>query len=513
MDIKKLLQLKLRGTSNRKIGELLGISRNTVNGYVKLVNQIDLPNSELVKLDYHELNKKVESLRNFHTVEKGDKYQRLMKNIDIYLNKLKKVGATYQIIWDEYINANPDGYGYTRFKYYLKTIQKNKEYSMPMEHKYGDKLFIDFTGKKLQIIVDKTTGEVKEVEVFIGILGGSQYTYVEACYSQKQEEFMSCTINCLEYFGGVPQALVPDNLKSAVIKANRYEATINQLYKSMSLHYNTVIYPTRSVKPRDKALVEGAVKLVYQRIFYQLSNMTFFSLAELNEQIKIMLETYNSRPFYKQKESRKDRFFKHEKEALNDLPAFRFEPKEIKRAKVQKNCHVYLNGNYYSVPHTYVGKMVRIHFNNKSVEVYFDYQRIGIHKHCFGRNKYSTIKDHMPSHHKFVMDWSPQRFIRWGTRIGEYTGVYLRNILQKSKYPEQSYKSCLGVLSLAKKYTNERLEQACGRALLFEKYSYKTVARILELNLDKLTEEENEITTQQLKLPLHENIRGANYYE
>lgn len=379
---------------------------------------------------------------------------------------------------------------------------------MPMDHKYGDKLFIDFTGKKLSI-VDRSTGEIREVEVFIGVLGGSSYTYVEACPSQKLEHFIRCTVNCLEFLGGVPQALVPDNLKSAVDKASNYEATVNRQYKSLGVHYNTFVFPTRSAKPRDKALVEGAVKLVYQRIFFHLSKMTFFSLAELNEQIHILLEQYNDQPFYKQNESRKERFLKNEKELLRPLPAYRFEPKEVNRAKVQKNCHVWLKEHYYSVPHTYVGRTVKIHFNAVSVEIYHNYERIAIHKRSEKPWSYTTIKEHMPSHHQFVMDWSPERFIKWGQKIGRATGTYIEQVLEHSTYPEQAYKSCLGILNLAKKYTEQRLEKACARGELYGKYSYRTIDRILVLKLDQLEENKE----QQLQLPLHDNIRGAGYYE
>ena len=377
-----------------------------------------------------------------------------------------------------------------------------------MQHKYGDKLFIDFTGKKLEI-VNRATGEITEVEVYIGILGGSNYTYVEASRSQKLEDFINCTVNCLEYFGGVPQALVPDNLKSAVTKASNYEATINGHYKSMAIHYNTIVYPTRAVKPRDKALVEGAVKLVYQRIFFHLSKQVFFSLAELNEQIWILLKKYNNQPFYKQTQSRKERFLKEEKALLNPLPPYRFEPKQTKSAKVQTNCHVWLEQHYYSVPYAYVGKQVRLQYNTKSVEIYLNFERIAIHKRSQQRWAYTTIKEHMPSHHQYVMNWSPERFIKWGQKIGTATGNYIEKVLKKATYPEQAYKSSMGILSLAKKYSPERLENACLRALQYEKYSYRTVDRILNLKLDKIEEEPE----PQTPLPDHDNIRGATYYQ
>ena len=379
---------------------------------------------------------------------------------------------------------------------------------MPMTHKYGDKLFIDYTGKKLPI-VNNQTGEVKEVQVFIGILGGSSYTYVEACETQGMEDFFKCTVNCMEYFGGVPQALVPDNLKSAVIIASKYEATINRQYQALALHYKTVVYPTRAVKPKDKALVEGAVKLVYQRIFYHLSKQTFFSLAELNEQIWLLLKGYNNRPLYQQQISRTEQFETHEKQLLMALPTNRFEFKQVKKAKVQKNCHVWLEKHHYSVPHSYVGKQVQLHYNNRNVEVYYELDRIALHQRSFQPWAYTTIKEHMPSEHQFVMDWSAEKFIRWAKKIGTAVGQYVEKVLDTTNYPEQAYKSCMGILQLAKKYTPERLEKACSRGLLYEKYSYRTIDRILAKGLDQL-EEQPEVAP----LPNdHDNVRGADYYE
>ena len=380
---------------------------------------------------------------------------------------------------------------------------------MPMRHKYGDKLFIDYTGKKLPV-VDRATGEVKQMEVFVGVLGGSNYTYIEACPSQNLEHFITCTVNCLEYMGGVPQALVPDNLKSAVTRADRYEAMVNRQYKSLALHYDTVVYPTRVAKPRDKALVEGAVKLVYQRIFFHLSKQTFFSLAELNEQLHLLLAKYNDAPFYKQTESRKERFDREEKELLKPLPSYRFEQKQIARNLVHKNCHIWLNKHYYSVPHSYVGKKVRVYYNSQTVEVFFNYERIAIHKYCEKPWDYTTIKEHMPDHHQFVMDWNPGRFINWGEQIGKATGEYIQKVLNKRSYPEQAYKSCLGILNLSKKYSPERLEKACQRALSYEKYSYRTIDRILYLKMDQIQED---TSSEKAKLPDHDNIRGSTYFE
>lgn len=509
MDLKQLLRLKATGHSNRAISEILSRSRNTINDYVKLFSESGKGFEELSQLDLASLHRLLEQLKESQVPKKDARYAQLEEHKQSYLNDLKRPGATYQTLWYEYKKSYPDGYGYTRFKHHLQQFEKRVDYSMPMRHKYGDKLFIDFTGKKLSV-VDRDTGEINQMEVFVGVLGGSNYTYVEACPSQNLEHFISCTINCLEYMGGVPQALVPDNLKSAVTKANRYEAQINRQYKSLALHYDTVVYPTRVAKPRDKALVEGAVKLVYQRIFYHLSKQSFFSLAELNEQLHLLLARYNDEPFYKQTESRKERFYREEKYLLKPLPPYRFEQKQVIRLLVHKNCHFYLNKHYYSVHHGYVGKKVRVYYNSQTVEAFFNYQRIAIHKYCEKPWDYTTIKEHMPDHHQFVMDWNPSRFIRWGKKIGKATGEYIQKVLEKRSYPEQAYKSCLGILNLGKKYAPQRLEKACHRALLYEKYSYRTIERILYLKMDQIQED---ASSEQAKLPNHGNIRGSTYYD
>lgn len=509
MDLKYLLQLKLAGKSNRTISGLLGRSRNTINDYVSLFAESDKNFETLSKLPLSELHKEIKALKAAKTKQStkpDNRYIDLEKHKQTYLKNLKRPGATYQTIWQEYQASFPDGYSYTQFKLYLKQFAKQVEYSMPMQHKYGDKLFIDFTGKKLAV-VDKETGEVKQMEVFVGVLGASQYTYIEACPSQSLEHFIRCTVNCLAYFGGVPQAIVPDNLKSAVTKASKYEAILNRQYQSMAVHYGCVIYPTRAVRPKDKALVEGAVKIAYQRIFYHLSKQTFFSLSELNEQLSSLLKKYNEVPFYKQSESRKDRFEQEEKSLLNPLPPHPYESKTVKSAKVHKNCHIWLEKHYYSVPHNYVGKQVKVYYNARTVEVYLDYERIAIHKRSEQPWTYTTIKEHMPNHHQFVMDWNPDRFIRWGQKIGNNTGAYIEKVLSNNSYPEQGYKSCMGILSFAKKYSSERLDKACQRGLLYEKYSYQTIKRILELKMDQIEEE-----PPSTSMPTHDNIRGGTYY-
>lgn len=510
MDLKHLLQLKSKGYSNRKIAEWIGISRNTVNDYVRVFKQSDHSFEELSRMTLSQLKTLEEELSARPEPVSSPRNDQLQKLIPGYLNELKRPGCTYQQLWYDYKASHPKGYSYTQFKEHLQAYSRKKEVRFVVQHKYGDKLFIDFTGKKLQI-VDRHSGEVEEMEVFIAILGASQKTYVEACPNQSMEHFIRCTVNALEYFGGVPQALVPDNLKSAVDKASNYEPRLNRQYKALALHYNTVVVPARANKPRDKALVEGAVKLVYQRIFYPLRDHTFFSLADLNEQIHECLKVHNEKLFQGRDYSRKDLFEQHEKNLLLPLPPYRFEVKTFKRAKVQKNTHVWVEKHYYSVPYRYIGQRVQVHYNELTVEIYYRHQRIALHKRSQKTYGYTTIKEHLPSTHQFVLDWNPERFIQWGQKIGTATGQYIEQVMEHYSYPEQAYKSCLGILKLAERYSKQRLEQSCDRALKYKKYSFRTIETILIRKLDQI--EDGPQLDGQLKLPMHENIRGGDYYD
>ena len=510
MDLQQLLQLKAKGYSNRSISESTGISRNTVNDYVNLFKRLDRSFEKLAALDLTALKKLLAELRPAAEPPVDNRRADLQQQIGKYLKELKRPGATYQSLWYQYREQYPQGYSYTQFKHHLQAHQRKSEVYLPMSHKYGDKLFIDFSGKKLSI-VDRLSGEVYPVEVFVGILGASQYTYVEAVASQGLDHFISCTANCLSFIGGVPQALVPDNLKSAVQKASNYEALINRQYKLMANHYNTVVYPTRVAKPRDKALVENAVRLIYQRIFYPMRNMVFFSLAELNQQIGQLLDAHNRALMQGRPYSRWDQFIQYEKSLLGPLPKYRYEPKQSKRAKVQKNSHIWLGKHYYSVHHSYIGQRVQVLYNELSVEVYAHQERIAIHKRSQKPYGYTTIKEHMPSTHQYVLDWHPDRFIKWARQIGPQTGEYIQKLLEHYQYPEQAYKSCMGIINLGKRYGKQRLERACQRALLYGKFSYLTIEYILLRKLDQLDEQDTQ--AQQLQLPLHDNIRGADYYQ
>jgi transposase len=378
-----------------------------------------------------------------------------------------------------------------------------------MNHKAGDKMFIDYAGKTLQII-NRETGEVQEVQFFVAILGASQYTYAEASMSQKKEDFIASVENALQFFKGVPAAIVPDNLKSAVIKSNKYEPTLNDTFLDFAEHYATTILPARAYKPRDKSLAEGAVKILYQRIYPTLRGKDFYTLKELNQAIWKELEAHNNKLLTGRKLSRLQLFLEDEKDQLSALPLERYEIKQLSFATVMQNGHVLLgkDKHYYSVPYQYIRKKVKLVYTSNKVEVYYKYNRIALHQRNMRPYNYTTVTEHLASAHQFITEWTPQRFINWAESISDGVKEFIVNLLENKQHPEQAYKSCMGVLSYAKKVGNERLTNACKRATEHQIYNYKFIQNILQKGLDKLKDEpENEP-----QLPFHENIRGKEYY-
>ena len=506
MDVRQLIQLKSRGESNRSCSSILGIHRNTVNYYVRQLKATGSSYAELQLLNDNQLKELFPS----RTLSDSDRYEELAGYFSYFKQQLLLPGATREELWKEYLQKHPEGYGYTQFNEHLNNWLGQTKASGKFAHKAGDKLLVDYCGKKLQL-VDKSTGEVRDVEVFVGILPCSCYTYVEASPSQGREDFISSVNNCFRFLGGSTKAIVPDNLKSAVTKASKYEPILNKTLKDLALHYGCAINPTRSYSPQDKAMVEGAVKLIYQRIFFPLRNMTFFSLDELNDQLRIELDKYNAYLMETYQASRRKLFVDLEQEYLQPLPAEPYQIKHYKRAKVQKMGYIYLSDtkNYYSVPYRYIGRQVELQYNRETLEVYCQGERIALHKRVFRPGQYVTIKEHLSSTHRFYSDWSPEYFNKLAGSIGPQTSRYITLLIEQQDYPETGYKQALGILSLKKAFDKHRIETACTMALTHERYSYRTVKRILENNMDKMLEPEQ---AGQLFIPVHMNIRGPESY-
>lgn len=504
--VRKVIQLYNQGNSKLFISKYLSLSRNTVKKYIALYQLLDL--------NIEDINQKSDAaledlFSNSSTQSISPKLKAVYKFFPHMEKQLKKTGVTKQLMWEEYFKKHPDGLKSSQFcEHYLRWSKKVNPV-MHMNHKAGDKMFVDYAGKTLQL-VDKKTKEVTEVQFFIAILGASQYTYAEATLSQKKEDFIASIENALHFYKGVPAAIVPDNLKSAVIKSNRYEPTLNETFLDFAEHYGTTILPARAYKPRDKSLVEGAVRILYQRIYTVLQAKTFHSLKELNEAIWSELAAHNDKKLTGRPYSRLQLFKEIEQDKLSPLTIERYEIKNLAFATVMQNGHVALSKDkhYYSVPYQYIRKKVKIMYTNNKVEIYYKYNRIALHKRDFISHNYTTVKEHMASTHQFITEWTPQRFINWGASIDETVKMFIANLLEKKQHPEQAYKSCMGVLSFAKKVGNERLINACKRALDYNIYNYKIIQKILEKGLDMYMDEGNE----EQELPEHHNIRGKNYY-
>ena len=505
MRIKQMLRLYTKGKSKSYISENLGVSRNTIAKYISIFDTTGLSYCMLKKMTDIELISLFEpSIKELSP--RREHLQEEFKSLDKYL---KKPGSTRLNYWEDYCTRNPDAYSYSRFCRSFSNWLKRTNPSLHIEHKAGDKMYIDFTGKKLQI-VDKVTGEIKPVEVFVSVLGCSQMTYVEAVMSQKKEDFIQCVENSMWFYDGVPEAIVPDNLRSAVKKADRYEPQLNETFEDFALHYQTHVLPARVRKPKDKSLVEGAVKIIYHRIYRHLRKKVFYSLQELNKEILDLLQIYNTINFRGKDYSRNDVFVDLEKHYLLPLPKEKYEIRKYALGTVHKNCHVYLSADkhYYSVPYQYIGKKIKIKYTTNSVWIYHNYEEIAIHTRDKTRYGYTTIKEHLPSSHQYITDWNPKYFIEWAEAIGPKTSELIQHILNRKRYPEQNYKSSMGVLYLEKKVGQDRLENACSRALDYKIFNYNIVKRILVKKLDLMDDKQLEVN-----LPHHNNIRGNNYYQ
>jgi transposase len=505
MELRSLVALKLKGLSNRKVADLLKINRKTVDSYTSRFAALGLTYQELMGLEESDLR----DLFVENSQTEKERYEALSVQFPYFQKELRKPGCTLQELWKQYAEKNPQGYKYTQFTLHYRHWKKLNNHSGKLDHKAGEKLFVDFCGKKLAY-TDRSTGEQIEVEVFLATLPCSQYTFVKAVPSQKREDLILCLGSCLKWIEGVPQAIVSDNLKSAVSKGSKYAPVINKTLADFSLHYGCAVDPARPYHPQDKALVERAVALVYQRIYYPLSKFAFFSLEELNEAISELLIPFNDHLFSHGDGSRRSHFIALEKEYLSPLPAGSYSIRYYRRAKVQKTAHVYLSEdrNYYSVPYRFTGMYVEVQYNQDIVEVLYNSERIALHKRSYRAGHYTTLKDHMPSSHQAYSQWNPEYFEDRARRMGPDTLAYIQRLLSQYSYPEIAYKQAQGILSFVKLYSQDRLESACKRALEYHKASYHTIENILKnrLDLDHTPQE------QEIIIPEHPNIRGADHY-
>ncbi len=503
--IRQAIKLHCKGESKMFISKYLNISRNTVKKYLSLF--------QLYGLNLETLNTKTDAeldvLFSGTSIEYiPAKTQELYDFFPQMQKALKKPYVTKMQLWQEYIKLHPEGYKRSQFCELYNRWSKRSSGVMHMDHKAGDKMFVDYSGDKPQII-DPLTGEIQKVEFFVAILGASQYTYAECSRTQQTQDFVNSVQNALHFYGGVPRAIVPDNLKSAVIKSSKYEPTINKTLENMAEHYETTILPARAYRPRDKALVENAVKLLYRSIYARLSKETFFSLEEINNRVEELLVEHNARKLSSRPYSRQELFDQIEMEERYALPVNRFEIKYQTTCTVMQNGHILFSPDkhYYSVPYQYIKRKVSVLFTSTSLEIYSKYTRIASYPRDMKQYQYTTNQEHLASTHRFVAEWDAARFVSWGHSLDADVGKYIAKVIETRAHPEQAYKTCMGILSFEKKVGKERLIKACKRALHVESYSYKIIQNILEQNLDTI-----EQTQQEPELPTHNNIRGKQYY-
>jgi len=492
--------------SIRKIADALQVSKTSVGEYLAEFKRSGLSWYDITQMSDTE----VICIFEKNNQSANPMYESLAKDFSYYEKELARVGVTLYLLWEEYKERNSGGFSYSRFCHHYRMWEGKLKAGMHIEHKAGDLLYVDFTGKKMHW-VDAGTGEVINAEIFVTIMGASQLIYVEAVKSQQLEDWIWANENAWRYYGGATRGICPDNLKSAVTKACNYEPLLNETYYDLARHYNTVILPTRPAKPKDKSLVENAVRLVYQRIFAKLRNQTFFSLQELNQAIWEELENLNNTPFQRRDMSRRELFNEIEKNELQPLPAERYEIKHFQVSRAEFNHHIYLkeDKHYYSVPYQYTGKKVKAIYTSRTVEVFSDNVRIALHQRDRKKYGYTTEKSHMPATHQFVNGWGTDRFVKWASQMGGSIETFIELLLESKEHPQQAFKSCMGVLNLGKKYKSEDLEKVCKKAIEYNSISFRFINNALKNNIHKMEPED----TINLKLPFHKNIRGKGDYK
>jgi transposase len=500
----EVLRLKwAQGLSDRQVARSLGLSRPTVAHYVQRAQAAGLSWPLPDELDESALEQRL-----FPPPDATDAPTPPSPDWAQVHQELKRKGVTLWLLWQEYKAAVPEGYQYSWFCQSYRAWAGQLDVVMRQRHRAGDKLLIDYAGQTLPI-VNRQSGEVHEAQVFIAVLGASNYTYAEVTWSQSLPDWIGSHVRAFEAFGGVPEVLVPDNLKAAVIHPHRYEPELNRTYVEMAAHYGVAIVPARSAKPRDKAKVEVGVQVVERWILARLRHHTFFSLSEANPTIRQILADLNTRPFQKLPGCRQSVFDTLERPVLNPLPAQPYEYAEWKRVRVNIDYHVDVEGHYYSVPYALVKQQLDARLSEQVVELFHKGQRVASHRRLRVKGGHSTVAAHMPRAHRDYAEWTPQRLIRWAQGKGVATARVVETILASKPHPQQGFRSCLGIMRLGKRDGPERLEAACRRALKIGACSYKSIDSILKHGLDQTPLAP---AAKSVSPPQHANIRGPQYY-
>ena len=504
--IRQVLRLAFEsGLKGRQIARSLSMSPATVGEYLRRARLAGLSWPLPGELDDAELEARL-----FPPPPKRTRAPRPLPDWAEVHCEFKRKGVTLMLLWEEHKSVHPEGLQYSQFCERYRRFAKTLNWVMRQHHRAGEKLFVDYAGQTVGI-VERATGEVHEAEIFVAVLGASNFTYVEATWTQTLPDWCASHIRTFEYMGSVAELLVPDNLKSAVISPSRYEPGLNATYLALAEHYGTAILPARVRKPRDKAKVENGVLLAERWILARLRNETFFSLAELNRAIAALREALNDKAFKKLPGSRRSQFERLERPAMKPLPAGRYVYAEWSKARVSIDYHVEVDGHYYSVPYQLIGKQLDACSSAHTVELLHGARRVASHRRSHAKGHHTTVPEHMPKRHREYASWTPERLVRWAAASGVATAELVTTIMASRAHPQQGFRSCLGIMRLGKSVGPERLEAACRRALDIRAHSYKSVQSILKNRLDE----------KPLPLPqapaaepiVHDNIRGAKYYD
>jgi transposase len=489
--------------SSREIAQATGVARSTVSDYLRRAEEAGLSWPLPDGLDHAALERVL-----FKQPERPSR-ARPLPDWAVVHRELRRKGVTLWLLWEEYCAAHAGAacYSYTRFCELYRAWRGSLDVVMRQTHAPGEKLFVDYAGQTVPI-VDPTTGVVREVQLFVAVFGASNYTFVVATEGQDLRSWIGAHEEAFRFFGGVPRIVVPDNLKAGVSKAHRYEPDVNPTYQDMAEHYGVAVIPTRSAAPRDKAKAENGVLVAERWILARLRNRTFFSIGELNEAIGELLDALNDRAFQKLPGCRRTAFEELDRPALGPLPSQRYVFAEWRKRRAGLDYHVEVDGHYYSVPYREAKKVFDVRVTANTVECFLKGRRVASHVRSPRPGQHTTVREHMPKAHQQYAEWTPERIAAWAEKIGPATAELTRTIIGSRRHPEQGYRSCLGILRLAKAYGEVRLEGACRRALAIGARSYKSVASILKSGLDQ-----QPLPGQAHDEPIeHENIRGALYY-
>ncbi len=503
--LREVLRLRLHADlSMRQIRDSLKLSLGAIQKVTRKAEEMGLDWKAIEQLDDQQL---AGQFYPESDTRPSDQFQ-LPNWVEVY-QELKRKGVTKLLLWEEYTQHYPNRcYSYSQYCTLYQDWQKKQRRSMRQTHKAGEKLFVDYAGQTVPI-VSNSTGEIKTAQIFVAVLGASNYTFCEATWSQKLPDWINSHVRAFNFIGGVPTMVVPDNLKSAVTKACRYDPEINPSYQQLAAHYGTALVPARPLKPKDKAKAEVGVQIIERWILARLRHHTFFSLEELNHCIKALLEEVNNKPFKQLKGSRQQWFESIDKPALLPLPKQTYQYTEIKTVKVNIDYHIRYDDHFYSVPHHLVGEKLALHAKEYVIEFYFHNKRITSHARKY-HSGMTTVAEHMPVKHEKHHQWTPGRLMDWAKDIGDEVLLWVKTVLNQRQHPEQAYRVCLGLLNLSRSYPAERLNKACLIANKNNLYKLKHIKDILRSNQDQLLTENKESLPA---LPqAHKNIRGPESF-